>query len=377
MQGKIGKIGKMEFFSLALALSLSSLLLLGSTEKAAAQQAWLLILCALPVGLLHLLLFWVWGKLYAGQSFGAALIYAFGRAGGKMALFSYALFWLLAAELFTECVVEFWASLGANNLPLWVYAALFFLAAACFAATGGTALARTALLVVLPALLLTLANLGLTVWGADFGNLLPVWGRVWPGIEQTGLGLAYGLLVFGGFSALLPHLAQVRDVKSCMGTFGSAVAAALLLWLAFALGNQVVLGASLPLFDFPLLQVFRLAEFGHWFSRFEVIGAVLLVMLALLRASALLAAAVSSLGELWEIKQSRRQGKIWLIALGCWLLLISFFLFKKYYCDFAYLTWLPVLFLIFSLLLPALALLFGALKFKKEHQNIVVRHERY
>ncbi len=381
MQRKIGKIGKMEFFSLALVLSLSGLMLVGAAEKAAAQQSWLLVLAALPVGLLHLLLFWAWGRLYAGQSFGAALLYAFGRAGGKLALFIYALFWLLLAELFTECVVEFWASLGANNLPLWLYAGLFFLTAACFAATGGTALARTALLVVLPALLLTLANLGLTVWGADFGNLLPVWGAQASLAEYGRLGLVYGLLIFGGFSALLPHLAQVRAEKRCLGTLGVAVAGALLLWLILALGGQVVLGASLPLFDFPVLQVFRLAEFGHWFSRFEVIGAVLLVMLALLRAAALLAAATGSLSELWGIKQSRQQGKIWLVALGCGLLLIGLFIFKRVYLKFAgaawALVWLPGLVLIFSLLLPALALLLGALKFRREHKTIVVRHEQY
>ena len=84
MQGKIGKIGRAEFFSLALVLCLNSLMPLGSAEKTAAQQAWLLILAAMPIGLLHLLLFWGWNRLYDLQSDGDALYYEFCQAGGKI-----------------------------------------------------------------------------------------------------------------------------------------------------------------------------------------------------------------------------------------------------------------------------------------------------
>ncbi len=371
-----GKIGRAEFFSLALVLCLSSVLLLGAVEKAAGPLAWLFLTAALPAGLLCWLLFYFWLKLYAGQSFGAALEYAFGRAGGRMVLFAYALFWLLLVELFGGCVAAFWSSLGANNLPLWFYTALFLLVVACFAATGGTALARVALLVVVPALLLTLVNLWLTVWNADFGNLLP-WQPLRSAESQAALGQGwrYGLLVFGGFSALLPILQHTREVKRRMSTLAVALVAAFLLWLVLALGSQVVLGASLPLYEFPILQVFCLAEFGHWFSRFEVIGAVLLVMLALLRAAALFGAAVASLLELWAVGPQQR-GRIWLISLGCWLLLMVVYWAGQFYAPpgellLAICGWLTAC---FALLLPALAVILGALKFKKEHKNIIVKH---
>lgn len=376
-----GKIGRAEFFSLALVLCLSGVLLLGAAEKAAGSLAWLLLAAALPVGLLCWLLFYLWLKLYAGQSFGAALEYAFGRAAGRIVLFAYALFWLLLAVLFASCVAAFWSSLGANNLPHWFYTALFLMVAACFAATGGTALARVALLVVVPALLLTLLNLWLTVWNADFGNLLPLLPLPLQAAKDPAAmrqGWGYGLLVFGGFSALLPVLQHTREVKQRLGALGFALAAAFLLWLVIAWGSQVVLGASLPLYEFPILQVFRLAEFGHWFSRFEVIGAVLLVMLALLRAAALFGAAVSGLLELWGV-QPQQRGCIWLVSLGCWLLLMVVYWAGRYFVPLpgrllAACVWLTAL---FALFLPALAVIFGALKFQKEHKNIVVKHEQY
>ena len=232
---------------------------------------------------------------------------------------------------------------------------------------------------VVPALLLTLVNLWLTVWNADFGNLLPL--QPWRTTESPAAiwqGWYYGLLVFGGFSALLPIFQHTREVKQRLGTLGVALVIAFLLWLVLAMGSQVVLGASLPLYEFPILQVFRLAEFGHWFSRFEVIGAVLLVMLALLRAAALFGAAVSSLLELWEIK-SQQRGRIWLVSLGCWLLLLILYWANRFYTlpGELLLTICVWLMGIFALLLPASAVLFGALKFKKEHRNIVVKHEQY
>ena len=187
----------------------------------------------------------------------------------------------------------------------------------------------------------------------------------------------FGILIFGSFSALLPHLAHVRAVKQRLRTLLWAVILALLLWLVLALGSQVVLGASLSLYEFPILQVFRLAEFGHWFSRFEVIGAVLLVMLALLRVAAFLSAAVSGLCELWGFSDQQR-GRIWLVALGCWLLLMALFSFMPDYAGWLIgHSWLLWLVDVFSLLLPFLALIFGEFKFKKEHQNIIVKHEQY
>ena len=78
-----GKIGRAEFFSLALVLCLNSVVLLGAVEKTAGPLSWLVLVAALPAGLLCWLLFYFWLKLYAGQSFGSSLEYAFGRAAGE------------------------------------------------------------------------------------------------------------------------------------------------------------------------------------------------------------------------------------------------------------------------------------------------------
>ena len=88
--------------------------------------------------------------------------------------------------------------------------------------------------------------------------------------------------------------------------------------------------------------------------------------------------AVSSLLELWEIK-SQQRGRIWLVSLGCWLLLLILYWANRFYTlpGELLLTICVWLMGIFALLLPALAVLFGALKFKKEHRNIVVKHEQY
>ena len=51
-----GKIGRAEFFSLALVLCLNSVVLLGAVEKTAGPLSWLVLVAALPTGLLCWLL---------------------------------------------------------------------------------------------------------------------------------------------------------------------------------------------------------------------------------------------------------------------------------------------------------------------------------
>ena len=46
-----GKIGRAEFFSLALVLCLNSVVLLGAVEKTAGPLSWLVLVAALPTGL--------------------------------------------------------------------------------------------------------------------------------------------------------------------------------------------------------------------------------------------------------------------------------------------------------------------------------------
>jgi hypothetical protein len=351
----------------------------------------LLIVTVFALGLVYPLFFFCWLKLFAGQSFAASLQYALGRKFGRISLFFYALFWLVLTEAAAVYIVDFWASLGLEGTPLGIYAAGFLLVAAAFAGTGLVALARVALLVVVPALLLVLGNLLLTVFGADLGNLLPLEavnladkGALADFSALAGVG---ALLVFGNMTALLPALYHTEAVKSRVSVLCRAALSAAFVWLASALGSLVVLGETLPLYKFPSLQVFRLAEVGHWFSRFEVIGAALLVMLGTLRAAALFSAAASALSELWGWEDSGDSGdknatKKWLLILflaaallSGWLLLMRVFQGNLGMMPGIWVWCLIGAMALFSLVLPWLVVIVGAWRLRRESRNVVVRHE--
>ena len=369
-----GSIGRAELFSLALALMFGGVLLNGQAEKLWAQQSWFVIILAALVGLVFPLLLAAWVRLFAGQSMGQSLQFVFGRGAARLLLFILAVLWLVQLAAAVACAAFFWGNLGAQSSELLLYAALFLLVAACFAAGGEVALGRVALLVVCPALVLVFANLLLTVSGADKGNLLPL---ILPDHTILPDALTGALLVFGNLAVLLPFLYHTEAVKNQTVVITRAAVCLGLLWLIFSLCAVAVLGAALPLYDFPLLQIFRLAEVGNWFSRFEVIGAALLLAVLLIRASTLFAAAVSALAELWRLDKRRQ---IWLLVGGIygliWLLLAAA---RHYGGDWAALLWfgghiLPWMVLCSAVIIPV-ATIWGAwLRLRYLERTVIIRH---
>lgn len=369
-----GSIGRAELFSLALALMFGGVLLTGRAEKLWAQQSCWAVILAVVGGIIFPLLLAAWVRLFAGQSMGQSLQFVFGRGAARLLLFILAVLWLVQLAAAVACAAFFWADLGTKSSALLLYAALFLLVAACFAAGGGVALGRVALLVVCPALVLVFANLLLTVSGADKGNLLPL---ILPDHTVLPDALIGGLLIFGNLTVLLPFLYHTEAVKNQTAVIGRAAVWLGLLWLIFSLCAVAVLGASLPLYDFPLLQIFRLAEVGNWFSRFEVMGAALLLMVLLIRASVLFAAAVSVLAELWRLDKRRQ---IWLlvggIAVLIWLLLTAA---RHYGGDLTALLWfgghiLPWLLLISAVVIPVVTILGAWLRLRFMGRTVIIRH---
>lgn len=363
-------IGGGEFYSLALALCMGGVVWCGTAAKAAGGMAWLLIAAALACGLLEVLVFYFWLRVFGAQSFAGSLEYALGRAGGRIMLFAYALFWLLLALVELVYITDLWVALRPADMPLWLYAVFFVLTAAVFAVTGEVALGRAALLVVLPVLLLVLANLLLTVVGSDPRNLLPLTydGSLLP----VALWAAVG--IYGDLCVLLPYLEHVAEPNACPRRLVAAGSLAAVLWGGVALGVLIVLGAALPLYDFPILQVFRLAEVGHWFSRFEVIGAVLMEGLALIRLSVLLTAALGGLRSLWGWHTVRRAWLLGVGLAGC-LLGLWWWVQNTPPADADMLVCMVELGM--ALVVPCLVIVGGWLRFRAENRTIVVNKESY
>lgn len=276
-----GGIGRGELFALSLVLCLSGSGL-GGAGVAGGVRGWLVLLL-MAAGLWGGLV--AYSRFVAGRRPGGAWVRAFRRVICLLP----GLAWLMLAVCGARDAAELWLLLdGAGDLPAWLCELLFLLVAGLMAAAGARALSRVAGLVVVPALLLVLGNVALTLSGADWGNVLPVEESDW-GEALTG-GMWAGLLSVGGLSALLPYHEKLREPEE-LGGVGLAGAIAVLLMAGLALGCRVVLSVGAGAWQYPIVQVFRLAEVGHWFSRFEVLGVGLLVALLLVRVAALLWAA--------------------------------------------------------------------------------------
>lgn len=364
-----GGVGRGELFSLCLGLPLVGMAMYGEVVSGGAMF-WL---GALAAGVL------IWGgvslymELFAGQSFGVAMEYAFGRAAGRILIFAMAVLWLILAVLAAIYAVLMWQALGSVGMSRSLYLLLFLLVAAIFAAVGTEGLARVALLVIVPSLLLVLGNLWLTVRGADWGNLLP---REDAGLATMLGGVCSGMFLFGAGTLLLPMSERVREVKRRRGTMAVAWSMAAAVILAVTLGMRAVLSVAVSEYRFPLLQVFRLAEVGDWFSRFEVIGAGLLVAILLIGAATMMCGGVDGLCCLWQVERGRGR---YVVALGAavalWLLAV---LGERWLGDWWAMlehsrAWMGWAMLGSGVIVPWAAVIIGGLKHRKDHRTVIIR----
>lgn len=364
-----GGIGRGELFAICLCLPLGGPAFSGWPFGAGGVGA---LAAALLVGAV------VWGglalyiELFAGQSFGLAMEYALGRAAGRIIIFVLAMLWLILSAMGASYAVLLWQALGSVELSRALYLLLFLLTAAMFAAVGSEGLARVALLVVVPSLLLVLGNVWLTMRGADWANLLP---REDGGVGSLCSGLWGGAVLFGPGAVLLTMAERVREVKKRRGTVAAAWGIAAAVILTLAAGMKIVLSVLVEEYRFPLLQVFRLAEVGDWFSRFEVIGAGLLAAILLIGAATMMSGGVDALCYLWQIQGGKRR---YGVALGAAAVLwAAAVLSGRWLCDWWSIlvqsrAWLVWAMLGSGVVVPWIAVGFGWAKYRKEHKTILV-----
>lgn len=290
-----GGIGRGELFAVSLSLCMSGSVLSGGVAVPHSWPGWFV---AGAVGLFIWAGQVLWVQLFAGMPLADVLIYACGRAAGRILLFGLGLVWLGLVLDGTIWAVQLWQALGAGGAK-WLYALLFLLEAGLMASAGSMALARVALLVVLPALLLVLANLTLTLGGADWANLLPFAGAGWQDAKR---GVVFAAQTFAGVSVLPAFWENVRAPRQRCGSLLAAMLLAAVLSAVLAVGCRVVLATMAEKYALPLVQVFRLAQVGHWFGRFEIVGAGLLLALMLVRLAAALGGTLAVLGYLWRVQ---------------------------------------------------------------------------
>lgn len=358
-----GGIGRGELLSLALCLCMDGTVLGGGiAAEAVSPMMWLLMWVVGPVAWGGLV---VYTRMFAGMSLGAALEWTFGRALGRIMLFLLVVAWLVPCVAAADCAVRLWQALGqsGNDVALLL---MFMAVCGVMAASGLEAVARVALAVVIPGLVLVLANLGLTLAGADGANLLPIaavdtdWRRV--AVESV----RRGLVLFGGLMVLPGYFAQVRAPKRRAGTM---LAACLIAWavaLIIVLCCRVVLSVLVVEYSLPVVQVFRLAEVGHWFSRFEVVGVSLLVGILLMRAAVALAAAVQGMLELRGLAEGWR----WIMALLLAVVTAGLWCVRGWilqYGIFAAAAW--------GGSVPWLVAICGGMRLRREQRTVIVRDE--
>ena len=362
---KKGLLQQRELFFICLAIILGLETLLAPMEKALGTSSWLAVVISMVLGLILAILYHHWGRQFAGKTFGEIMLHTYGVAFGKIILFLYVLCFLGLVLNHTWFLSYFWSSLGLTQTPQLVYLIGFMLFAVLLAYGGSTSLGKLANFLIFLAVILTLVNILLMLQDADFQNLQPLWQFHTPTLAWTAI--SSFLLLYGELFLIFPLLGDVKQPEKTGKTVFWAVLFGGICILLAIIRNIGILGESLRLYSFPMMQVLRLAEIGKSFSRIEVFGAFILVLVGAIRLGAGFLATTTTLKDLWQLPTV----KPIVFPLAILVLALSKNLYQ-FTNDFLYLmyTLYPFLLCIFAIGLPLITLIIAAIKEKRQQKKM-------
>ncbi len=354
-------IKERELFFICLAIVLGIQILLAPMEKVLGQSGWLAVVLSTLLGMVLMLLYGAWARLFAGKTWGQAFLETYGAAFGKILLFIYALVFFAIVVNTAWYLAYFWGSLGLTKTPQIIYIIGFMFFCVILAYGGSVVLGRLANILVFLAVAIMLINILLMLRTADFGNLQPLGVYDYPALGWTSV--SSFLILFGELVLVLPFFSKLEQPKKCRRTMVGAVAVAGLVILLATIRNVGVLGESVEIYTFPLMQVLRLAEIGSSFNRIEVFGALIILTIGAIRLGTAFLATTDTLREMWQLPTAKSIIiPLAILALACTEQMY------QYTEDLMYLmfTLYPLVIFVMGILLPAITLLVAKIKQKRK-----------
>lgn len=368
-----GKIDQLQIFTITLALTLGTALI--SKGEFTLEKSWLAIALAGTLAAIYTILLRIWQIYFAQMTLYQIFEYTFGRAICRLLIFAYGTAFLALTFRCLWEMVYFWHNLGMEQTSLLIFAAVLAICLVAFGESGAVAVCRLSILVVIPSIIMLIFNLLLSLGSGDMENLLPISYQFIvsdQNLSQFALAvIADFATIFAGIFVVLPYFFLVENGKKSSKTIFFAVIVATAVYLMFTLGQKIVLGDSLELYDYPILQVFRLTEIGNSFSRFEVLGSSLLIFLASIYLAVTFVAAKICFSQLWNVKKSWHLTSAMAMSIFATFALSTEKYYQIIYLIFDYFSYLM---LTTSLIIPAVTLYFARRKFIKVHKNIINRH---
>jgi len=357
------KLSKHQLFTLMFIFEVGSttLFALGIDAK---QDAWIVILVALLIGLVFI---WVYTELqnaFPGKNYIEMIISILGKKVGIPLALLYAVYWLWPAARTLREFGELICTTLLPETPLIVILFVFILLSLYALLKGLEVFARTSE-IIMPLIAFSLVALFIMVFlsvKVDFKNLKPILSE---GLKPV-LKAAYpdvSLFPFGGlliFSMYWCYADEKKDIRK--STMLAAILAGVLLSVTLIMDVTVLGVKYTSLATIPLLEIVRLVNIGDIITHIDTIGILLIFLGGFYQLSLLLNGVVLVLVTVFKIKNYNLT-----LVLSSFFLLWVAFVFEPSYVYHRWMTPFDAnyFYIVFLQIIPALLLLIYWIKKKR------------
>lgn len=352
-----GKITGNQMQSLLILFWTGSILVVASNQSVK-KDFWVSILASAFFMLPMIALYCRLLKLYPGKSLYEILFEVFGGPVGRMITFLFVVFALFLGELVLSDCAFFIQVTATPETPRSLVDVLFILVTILATASGVEVLGRVAKGIIYLAIGFVYFSTLVCVSTMKISNILPVLNTDFKSMLGASAGVF--LLPFAEVILCLPFFSALEKGENAKKIFLKAFFITLLTFTIVAARNVLVLGTSADYFYSPSYAAISTASVGEFFSRFEILVGIDLVLVGLVKICICTFAASTGLSKILNIKEQKT------LVVPCALIILVFQQFG-YGSANSILVFVPVFPLIaapFELILPVIILIAAEIRYR-------------
>ena len=262
------------------AISFGAIIPFSGTGKESGVNVWQAVILSLVWGLVFCVLLSLVNKKYHGHGLLEINNSLFGEKLGRIINFVFLMQIVLAYSYYLYSLIELWQAFGKEEDAFWIIALIVLVLTSFAAAMGIEAISRIAMIIIFLFFAVFFLDLILILPQIELERLLPL--RVLDVKELAFTSFKLFILEFSLFPMALVITPYLRDNKKAGKSLFVAFILSGVYILLNVFRNCLLLGETIKIYQYPILQALRMVEWGPVFSRLEIMGIIVIIANGLL-----------------------------------------------------------------------------------------------
>lgn len=296
-------------------------LLMAFMDNMTKQDFWLVVISGFLFGLPLVLTFVFITKKFPNLDLTQILEKVYGKILGKFITALYFLYFLLVLSFNLRDIATFYTGFIMQDLPTISFIIVFGLLCAYAVKTGLDNIAKMSILTITFGIFTPIFTSLLLIGEMDFSNLMPV-AEISAETYLKSVGI-FVTIPFGELIVFLMIIPYVKEKKKLSGYTVGGMAITTFIFLIIALRNTVVLGGANNIYTQSAYQTVRIINIGKFFTRIELLIALVITSALFIKISVLYYATVKSVSRLFNLNSY----KVLIIPIGIIAVLLGSIVF--------------------------------------------------